>query len=607
MSKNWNQKFTLANKFVLGWFQLFYEWRVKHINEKNFIIFTSVLIGVVAGFAAVILKNTVHWIQKLLKNNFDASFQNYGLLFYPLIGILLTVIYVQFFRNGKLGRGVGNILFAISKWGGRVEADKTYSHIVSSALTVGFGGSSGLEAPIVVTGSAIGSNVASLFKLKAKVRILMLACGAAAGIAAVFNTPIAGVLFAMEVLLFEFSVPYFIPLLIAAASAAVVSNLLVSEQLFVLVTKGYTVHEIPFYFLLGLFCGIISVYVTKVTLYVEGKLDKWQSVYVKAIAGGLILGLMIFFLPPLYGEGYDVIQNLMRERYMSILNNSLLYDYRTNAWIIFMFSGVILLVKILATSLTIGSGGNGGVFAPSLFIGAFAGFFFADFFRLTELKDLTMINFIVVGMAGVLSGVNHAPLTAIFLIAEITGGYSLFVPLMLVSAMSYFMSRYFVPFTVYTKKLSERGVLPSYDKDKNILSSLDIEPLIEKDFITITPMMTIEELKAIVEKSKRSIYPVLDEKERLIGILSFDAVKEVIFKPEICAKKKVYELMDVNFAVADIEDGMKEVADKFEIFNTYNLPVVDNENKYIGFLSRSTIFTRYRNALIKQSKQIENL
>jgi CIC family chloride channel protein len=597
-----------AQKKIIQAFHLFYVWRKQNLSDKSFLIFSSIVIGTISGLAAVFLKNAVHFIQQFLKTGLNEAIQNYGYLFYPTIGLLLTVIYVQVFRNGKFKKGVGQILVSIMRWGGRVDANKTYSHIFSSALTVGFGGSSGLEAPIVVTGSAIGSNVSSLFKLSANERVLMLACGAGAGISAVFNAPIAGVLFAMEVLLFQFSIPYFIPLLISSACAAVISKALYSGQLFVMVSSGYNFNEIPFYVLLGIVCGLISVYITKVTLFVEGKFDQWKSIYIKAVSGGLILGVMIFFLPPLYGEGYDIIQNLMNERYMSILNNSVLYDWRKDPFIILIFAAFILFFKIIATSITLGAGGNGGIFAPSLFIGAFTGFVFADIFRVTGTQELTMVNFIVVGMAGVLSGVNHSPLTAIFLIAEITGGYKLFVPLMLVSALSFFISRYILKYTVYTKKLDEVGLLPDLNKDKNVLMNLDIKQVLETDFVPVYPHHQLNDIISAVEISKRNLFPVISEKGLLVGVLHFDDIRNKIFKPEIYGNTLITELMqrDFKFINADHSD-MSEVMELFEQYQLFNLPVVDENGLYLGFLSRSTIFVKYRSTLIKQSQTIDHL
>lgn len=592
--------------YLTGLLNKVLEWRERHISNKNFIILASILVGILAGLAAVLLKSIVHYIQELLSEQEDVMFHNYMYLIYPLIGILLTVFYVQFFRNGQLGRGIGNILYSISRRGANVERDKTYSHIISSALTVGFGGSAGLESPIVVTGSAIGANTGRVLRLNYKERTLLLACGASAGIAAVFNSPIAGVLFALEVLLAEFTIPYFIPLLIATATASLISNMLYSGQLFFLITSGWDINAIPFYVALGVICGLTSVYMTRTILWVEGGLNKWNNIWLKAISGGVLLGILIFFLPPLYGEGYTTVEQLLQGAISKVFNNSLFYGYSGNPWVVLAVFGTIIPVKIIATSITTGSGGNGGVFAPSLFTGAFVGFFFVFLLNTLGLMELNMANFIVVGMAGVLSGVNHAPLTAIFLIAEITGGYILFVPLMIVSAFSYFIARYFEPYTVYTKKLAERGDLIAHDKDKVVLNQMRLKNLLETDFIPVKKDDSLGELIDVVAHSKRNIFPVLDNDNRLLGLITLDTIREVMFKSDLYDTVHVKDLMFPPQTVILADEEMVEVMKKFERYNAWNLPVIE-EGKYIGFVSKSHIFTRYRGMLIEQTEALSHL
>ena len=584
----------------------FLKWRIKHISNKNFLVISSILVGLVAGLAAVFLKVFVHYIQVTLQESESAQNRNLLFFFFPLIGILLTVLYVQIFRNGKLGRGISNILLSISKKQSQVAPDKMYSHIVSSGITVGFGGSAGLEAPIVVTGSAIGSNIAGVLKLKTNERTLLLASGAAAGISAIFNSPIAGVIFAMEVLMAEFTIPAFIPLLIASATAAVVSNVLYSEKLFFLITRGWNVEALPFYIMLGLVAGMLSVYITRTTLKVEGLLNRWNEPYKKAITGGIVLGIMIFFLPPLYGEGYITIKQLLEGDYDKVLANSFIYDYVGHDWAILGFVGVIILIKIIATSITIGSGGNGGIFAPSLFTGALTGFFFSYGVNITGLSILTIPNFIVVGMAGVLSGVVHAPLTAIFLIAEVTGGYALFVPLMIVSALSYFIARYLEPHTVYTKKLALKGHLPGGNKDKAVLNQMKLKKLVETDFTAINKNMSLGQLVKIISQSKRNIFPVLNENNQIIGIINLDNVREIMFQQEKYETEKVENLMLPPTIIIDVNTDMQRVMNYFEKYKVWNFPVTEN-GKYVGFISKSKIFTDYRNLLIKQAQQLEQL
>lgn len=577
------------------------DWRLRHISNKNFLIFVSIIVGIVAGLAAILLKTVVHYIQHLLRWVLEDEKFNFLLFAFPLIGILLTVYYVQRFRHGKLGRGVSSILISIAKRSSNIERDKTYSHMITSALTIGFGGSAGLEAPIVVTGAAIGSISAKDLRMNYRERTLMLACGVAAGISAIFNSPIAGVLFAVEVILIEFSLPAFVPLLIASATASVLSNLLSKDQLFFLITKGWRLNAIPFYILLGILMALISVYVTRVAIFVEGLFKSKKRPYLKAIAGGIVLGVMIFILPPLYGEGYYSIANLLSGHYKMLLDNSLFSGFSNNSLFILLIAAIIILVKIIATSVTIGAGGNGGIFAPSLFIGAMTGFVFSYALNLTGLFDLTVPNFIVAGMAGALSGVMHAPLTAIFLIAEITGGYVLFVPLMIVSAISYLITKYFEPYSIYMRQLVRKG-LHKQDKDKLVLNKIKLRNMVETDFVSVTEGNTLGELVDKIAHSKRNIFPVLDEDGHLNGIILLDSIREVMFHHEQYNTIHVKDLMSQPPCILDVNEEMYDVMKKFDVYNSWNLPVTE-ENKYIGFVSKSAIFNKYRSRLIRQSDQ----
>jgi CIC family chloride channel protein len=580
-----------------------YEWRTKHISNRNFLIVASLLVGLVAAIAAVILKSTVHGIQHLLELLRAESGNNYLYFIFPLIGILLTVFYVQRFRGGKLGRGIANILYTIVKKSSNVERDKVYSHVITSALTVGFGGSAGLEAPIVVTGSAIGSNTGRDLRMNYKERTVLLAAGAAAGIAAVFNTPIAGVIFAVEVILMEVAIPSFIPLLIAAATAAVISNLLHSEQLFFLITKGWEFKAIPFYILLGICMGFVSVYMSRLTLRIEGFFRSKKKVWQKAVLGGIGLGVLIFMLPPLYGEGYRTIENLLNGNYEILFGGSWYSGFMQSPWMLVVAGLLLVFIKVIATSLTVGSGGNGGIFAPSLFTGAVAGFVFAYFFNLTGVVELTVPNFIVAGMAGALSGVVHAPMTAIFLIAEVTGGYALFVPLMIVSAFSYFISRYFEPYSIYTKRLAARGLLLTQNKDKNVLARLKLKKLIETDFTPVHPGDTLGQLVDTFASSKRNVFPVLNKHDELIGLVHLENIREIMFQTERYDTTLVSDLMTRPELTIDSNESMVDVMKKFEQHNAWNIPVLEDA-KYIGFISKSTLLTQYRSKMAKQDSGV---
>jgi CIC family chloride channel protein len=580
-----------------------YEWRIRHISNRNFLVVSSLLVGLVAGIAAVVLKFTVHGIQQLLQSFLSHTSNTWVLFILPLIGILLTVAYVQRFRAGKLGRGIANILYTIAKKSSNIERDKVYSHIISSALTVGFGGSAGLEAPIVVTGAAIGSNTGRDLRLNYKERTVLLAAGSAAGIAAVFNSPLAGVIFAVEVILMEIAIPSFIPLLIAAATAAVISSLFPSEQLFFLITKGWEFKAIPFYLLLGGIMGLVSVYMSRMTHRIESYFTKEKRIWRKAVLGGIALGTLIFFLPPLYGEGYHTIENLLNGYTSILIENNPLIDFLSGSWGVVGISIVLIFIKVIATSITIGSGGNGGIFAPSLFTGALTGFVFTSFFNLTGLIELTVPNFIVAGMAGALSGVVHAPMTAIFLIAEITGGYALFVPLMIVSAFSYFISRYFEPYSIYTKRLAAKGLLLTQSKDKTVLNKLKLHKLLETDFVPLSPDQTLGELVDTFAHSKRNIFPVLNQHQHLIGLVQLENIREIMFHTERYDSTFVRDLMVKPNITIDAEESMVEVMHKFEAYNTWNIPVIE-KGLYIGFVSKSSLLTQYRKQLNKQDTRL---
>lgn len=585
----------------------FTDWRIRHISNKNFIIILSIVVGALGGVASSLMKQLSLLIEEFVESFSHVEFHNYLYFFFPAIGILLTVLYVQIFLKGKLGRGIGNVIFSVARRNGDLPPDKTYSHIITSALTIGFGGSAGLEAPIVVTGSAIGSNIGKLLNLNSRETILLLACGTAAGIAAIFYSPITGVIFAMEVLLIELTIPAFIPLLIASASAAVVSKMLHSRQLFHLITGGWELKAIPIYVLFGIFCGLLSWYTTKVTLYTEDWIKARKGIYLKAILGGLVLGGMIFLLPPLYGEGYPTVESLLHRQYFNLVNNSLFYSFRDITGFLLVFTAVLILFKVMATAITIGAGGNGGIFATTLMMGALFGFFYSKSLNLIN-PDLHLneTNFVAVGMAGILSGVIHSPLTAIFLIAEITGGYVLFVPLMIVSALAYFIAGYLEPYTIYTKKLAERGYFINRDKDKTVLSLMDLNKLLETDFIKLSPNSCLRDVVALVPKTRRNIFPVVDDQGKLEGILRLDHIREIMFQADQYDCVFVKDLMESNFVAVNIGEDMLSVMKKFEENKVFNLPVVEAGN-YKGFVSKSNIFSIYRTLIIEESQPLSTI
>lgn len=571
--------------------------RHKYISDKNFLIIAAIWVGVLAGFAAVALKTSVHYLQEWLAGGFNVRYENYLYLIYPLVGILLSVVYVKLFHKKTVfDKGLSSIIYAINKKFSNIELHKTYSHVITSALTVGFGGSAGLEAPIAVTGSAIGSNTAKNLLLSRADRTLLLASGAAAGISAIFNSPIAGVVFAFEVLLTEVSIPAFIPLLIASATGAVISKIFSSGQLFHLATDSWNINAIPLYVALGALCGFVSVYMIRSTLKMEGFLNKRKNPYSKAIWGGVALGLIIFIFPPLYGEGYGISNDLMAGNYESLFHNSLFFNYKDSVLFVLGFTLAMILVKVFAASITIGSGGNGGIFGPSLFTGSLLGFFFSRLVNYTGITAVNEHNFIAVAMGGLISGVLHAPLTGIFLIAEITGGYVLFIPLMIVSAMAYFITRYFEPNSIYTKTLIERGFI-TRDKDADLLGQLSLSSVIENDFSMLNPDQKLRELVQIIAKSSRNIFPVVNHRNRLTGIVTIDDIRDVMFKQALYDTLTVKSLMSIPKVTVKEDEKMDSVMKLFDEYEVWYIPVIDQSGQYSGFISKSGVLTQYREQL----------
>ncbi len=580
----------------------FLVWRIKYISDNNFILVIAGLIGIFSGLAAVTLKTVVHTIIHYLELNLDLFGFNYLYLGYPLIGIILTVIVSKYLFRENLGHGITQILYSISKNSSIIRKTRMYSRMVTSAITVGFGGSVGLEAPIVVTGSAIGSNLARLFHLSYKRRTLLLGCGAAGAVSAIFNSPITGVIFAMEVILTEVKISRFIPLLLASVCGQLVSIILLGDDiLFSFRLKDpFTVNEAGYYLLLGAMCGMISLYFTRMMFFVEGSIQKLKNDFGRAFVGGISLAVIILTFPPIYGEGYETIKNLLSGNSIDVFNHSFFYWLSEHQVSLLIFLFLIILVKPIATAVTIGAGGSGGIFAPSLFMGGLSGFLFSSTSNLLLGSNLSTSNFTLVGMCGVMSGVLHAPLTAIFLIAEITSGYMLFVPLMLVSAISYSTISYFEKYSIYTKKLIETGDLIQYDKDQIVLSLIDLKKIIEKDLLIIHPDATLNDLVKLVKKSKRNIFPVVNDNRELEGIVTLDDIREMMFDEESRANVIIKTVMQNPPVSVSTQEKMQSVMNKFEVSQAWNLPVID-DGKYVGFISKSRIFNAYRNKLIRQT------
>lgn len=586
----------LLSKFLL--------WRARHISKENFLFILSIIVGIASGLAAVTLKSATHFIQMLLTNEFEFTPLNYLYLAYPMVGMLLVGLFVKYFNKNKLGHGVPNVLYSISKRGGFIERDKTYSHMITSAITVGFGGSVGLEAPIVTTGSAIGSNLARIFSLSHKQRTLLVGCGAAAAISGIFNSPITGVVFALEILMLELSVPALIPLLLAAITGTVVSKLLLGDHLMFEfnLLQGFMLKHLHLYVALGLLAGLFSVYYTRSTNAIEAWFSKYDDRVKRAMIAGPLLGVLIFILPPLYGEGFNTLKLIFSGHSELLMANSMLHQFRDHTWVLMLFVLATLLVKVVASSLTTGGGGNGGVFAPSLFTGGLLGFMFARLVKFLNISsDVSDVNFGLVGMAGIISGVMHAPLTGMFLVLEITQSYELIIPLMVVSVIAYATIHYFEPHSIYTSQLARKGHLLFGNKDRQVLTLMKLEKAIEKDLKIVHPDQLLGDLVKQVAKSKRNIFPVLDDENVLKGIITLDDVREIMFKQEKYSTVYVKELMHAPPAFIDLNEDMEQVMKKFDKTGAWNLPVT-SDGKYVGLLSKSKIFNIYRKLLIDQAK-----
>jgi len=598
-----NKNSSLLTKFL--------RWRLRHINNKNFVLILSIIIGLASGMAAVIIKNSVHVIRSFLTEGFVKDYNNYLYLAYPLAGIFIVVLIIKFLIKQRVGHGIPTTLYAISKKNSIMKRHNMFSSIITSSLTVGFGGSVGLEGPTVATGASIGSNLGRLLHLNYKSITLLVGCGAAGAMAAIFNAPIAAIVFVLEVIMLDLTMASLIPLLLASVTAVITSNLILGTFSYYLVTDilfhfplkdPFISADLPFFILLGIITGLVSLYFTKMYFFIEGKFELIKNSYTKVVVGGLSLGLLIFLFPPLFGEGYESINNILSGNYTHILNNSIFYSFKDNMYVILLFLILIVIFKVIATSITFGSGGIGGIFAPTLFMGSMTGFVFAKLFNYFNLKHLSESNFALVGMAGLMAGVLHAPLTAIFLIAEITHGYELFLPLMITASISYITIRYFIPHSVYTMQLAKRGELITHHKDKAVLSRLQLSKVIETDLKTVSYNANLGDLVKVVSQSKRNIFPVVDKENNLLGIILLDDIRNIMFNKAMYDKVHINNLMHAPPAFISSTENMDSVMQKFEQTGAWNLPVIDDD-KYVGFVSKSKLFSAYRRLLVQFSEE----
>lgn len=567
------------------------------LPERHFVYLSCVLVAVSTAFAVIILKGFAHNVflfANYINGYLKLPYINSVL---PVVGILLTVLVVRKALDGSIEKGSSRILYAVAKKGGIMPRKQMYAQIITSSLTVGLGGSAGLESPITITGAAFGSNFAQNYRLSKKDRILLLACGVAAGIAAAFNAPIAGVLFAIEVVLADVAITAFIPIMISAATGALVSTVLLNEDILLSFQQRYTFdyHNTLYYILLGVLAGFVSLYHARTFQKVEAHFAKLKiGGYKKALYGSIPLAILIFFFPTLFGEGYETIKTLATQNPEILLNNTILDEFKGNAWVLLLFTGATMLLKAFATGLTLSSGGNGGNFAPSLFVGSYLGFFVAKFITLIGLdKNLPVGNFTIVGMAGILSGLFHAPLTAIFLIAEITGGYNLMVPLMIVSSISFAVSKQFETHSMDVKHLADKGDVFTTDKDKNILNSIDLLSVITINIPTLSPAQTPDDIIQLLVSTNHSTFAVLDEKKRLQGIIDFNAIRHIAFSQFKIKYTKLEEMMTQPAEIASLEDSVEIIMDKFESSKADFIPVL-KEGRFYGFIYKADILHAYR-------------
>jgi len=574
----------------------FLVWRLRHIPQKQFILILSIVVGLISGLVAVTLKNTTHLIQQLVHSEWFDDLYNPFYFAFPVIGILITVLIKRFFKN-PVGEGIPSTLYAISRRNGILRPYKMFASVITSMFTVGFGGSVGLEGPTVSTGSAIGSNLARVMHLNYKSRTLLISCATAAAISSIFNAPIAAIIFTIEIFSLDLTLASLIPLLLASATGAMTSLFFQgSGHLFHFkVADQMDLSQLPFYVFLGIGSALISVYFNKVYLGLDQLFSKFKG-WLKFVGGGFLLGLLIFLIPPLYGEGYETINALLSGNYMEVLQESFLLEYSDSETMILALLIGLGLTKVFAASLTISSGGVGGIFAPSLYVGASFGFFFSKILNSLGLTALPETNFALAGMAGLMAGVLHAPLTAIFMIAEITGGYSMFLPLMLTSAASFLVTRGIMPHSIYTVQLAKRGDLLTHDKDHAILTLMKLDQVIESDFIKVSSDMKLGDLVTVFKKSTRNIFPVVNENQELVGILTLENFKQLLFDKSLHEAVYVSELMISPAAIIDKSENMDSVLSKFKTSGAWNLPVVTN-GIYTGFVSKSKLFSAYRRKL----------
>ncbi len=574
--------------------------RIKSLPEKTLLIILSVLVGLCSGAAAVVLKKLIDLIRFGLTDLVDGTQSGLLYIIYPGVGMLISLLFVKYVIKDNISHGVTKVLLAVSKNKSKIKPHNIYSSVASSAVTIGFGGSVGAEAPIVYSGAAIGSNVAKAFGLSYKNMTILLGCGAAGAIAGIFKAPLAGVLFALEILFFNISMTSVLPLLLSTITATVVSYLFLGDAVpFSNTIQDFSMGNIPYYIILGIFCGLVSLYFMRTTLRVEDKMRRVVNPFAKWAIGAVALGVLVLLFPPLYGEGYDSLTNMLNNAPSDLETGFAFSDMITGKWALLIFFTLIMLLKVYATAFTNAGGGVGGTFGPTLVTGGFAGFIVARFINLLGFSSIVLpeANFVLVGMAGLMAGVMQAPMTAIFLIAEITGGYELLIPLIITASISFVTIRTVEQYSIYTKRIAQQGDLLTHDSDQAVLTLLNTSDFIERDFATVNMDWNLGQLVKVISESHRNIFPVIDSTGRYQGVVNLDDVRSVMFDTEQYETLFIYNFMTSMPSLIYVDEKMDSVMSKFERTGTWNLPVVDKNRKYIGFISKSKIFLSYREQL----------
>ncbi len=578
--------------------------RLIGIDQVRLVYFLSLVVGLLSALAAALLKNTIHWLNKVLTAGITSESGKYLYLVLPAIGMLLTLLFVKYIVKDNIGHGVSRVLYAISRRKSLLRRHNTWSSIVATTLTIGFGGSVGAEAPIVLTGSSIGSAIGRYFKLNYRNITLLIGCGAAGAVSGIFKAPIAGIIFTLEILMLDLTISSIVPLLISSVTAATVAYFLMGDNVLLSfnLTEAFNIKNIPWYMALGVVTGFVSLFFSKVTLFLEKKYEKIKNAFLRLAAGGIVVGLLIFFFPPFYGEGYDTIKILLHGNNSAVLENTIFSGFADNYLKYAIFFLSLILLKVVASSSTNGAGGVGGIFAPTLFIGGATGFLVSSLLGRYAGADLPDNRFVLAGMAGLMAGVMHAPLTAIFLIAELTGGYTLLIPLIITSTIAFITTRSFELHSIYHLQLAERGELLTHDKDKAVLTMMDWRKDIEKDLVKVRSTDTLGDLVKVISRSRRNIFPVVDEYNILGGIVSLDDVREIMFNRELYNTTLVKDLMIIPPSYIDIRENIETVMNTFVETDAWNLPVLD-KGYYVGFLSKSRIYATYRDLLVQFSEE----